>query len=100
PLPPTSTRFPYTTLFRSDTERRSPGADDPGAGTGPGRVLPEAARHAERGRGGHGGGRPCRGPAPRCGLLLPAHGRAPRLAPHGPDRKSTRLNSSHVKISY
>src|SRR5207249_6508003 len=32
--------------------------------------------------------------------LLPGQGPARRPAPRGPDRKSTRLNSSHVSISY
>src|SRR5690606_41744228 len=65
PLPPISTLFPYTTLFRS------------------GRSGPLAA--ADR--------RPGDRPVRRRG--------APLLEiPAGRDRKSTRLNSSHVKISY
>src|SRR5437868_12833578 len=68
--PPTSTLFPYTTLFRSGSAPAAPpvpGGDPPG------------------GRGAGRGGRPG-----------PDH-RAP--ARRG-DRKSTRLNSSHVSISY
>src|SRR5690606_41334241 len=38
------------------------------------------------------------GDLPRPGRL--AHRRQQRPDPDGPDRKSTRLNSSHVKISY
>src|SRR5690349_23591030 len=60
--PPTSTLFPYTTLFRSQ-ESRDDGHHTPGA-------------HAGRNR--------------RSGGHLPLRG----------DRKSTRLNSSHVEISY
>src|SRR5690242_21262955 len=61
--PPTTTLFPYTTLFRSPA-------------CGPGRVedRPDPPPASARG---------CRG-----------HGRP------GRDRKSTRLNSSHMSISY
>src|SRR5690606_41410722 len=76
--PPTSTLFPYTTLFRSHAQHRrrlpEPGCDLP--------VGRRVGRHASARRLRHVGtvcGRP--------GRLLP-------------DRKSTRLNSSHVKISY
>src|SRR3712207_7940497 len=79
--PPRSTLFPYTTLFRS----RGLGADlVPVLG---GRLgdLAGAAR-AERDRaeeqGAHRGGAQCA-----------VHSRRP-------DRKSTRLNSSHANISY
>src|SRR5215467_15251276 len=58
--PPRSTLFPYTTLFRSRSARRS--------------------RHERR--------RPSRGRARRARLLAVR------------DRKSTRLNSSHLVISY
>src|SRR5436309_10879172 len=57
---PTSTLFPYTTLFRSRDLLRAPAA--------PGDAPPPASRAAAR------------------------RGRS--------DRKSTRLNSSHVKTSY
>src|SRR5256885_7525450 len=71
--PPRSTLFPYTTLFRSGGLRRS-GDRAPGA-EGPG-------------VGGGSGTGLHRGPRP----------------PHAPgragDRKSTRLNSSHLVISY
>src|SRR5205807_4288080 len=59
PPPPGSTLFPYTTLFRSRSARRSC------------RRLGSAAQR---------GGRPSASP--------------------GRDRKSTRLNSSHLVISY
>src|SRR3989442_4638617 len=70
--PPRSTLFPYTTLFRSRARRRQP-------------------RRVSRG-----------GQAPEragCGGRL-GRGRGPAVAPGHPDRKSTRLNSSHVRISY
>src|SRR5437588_4173314 len=69
--PPRSTLFPYTTLFRS-------------------KLLPWMPRHP----GGSTGGS-CRarwGPA--------ASATTPKRARQLPDRKSTRLNSSHTVISY
>src|SRR5436309_9989245 len=78
--PPRSTLFPYTTLFRSPGRRVHAGA------------LPDAER-AGRGR--------------RRAGRLPARAQVLRQFPRGggderaeTDRKSTRLNSSHVKISY
>src|SRR3989442_16036832 len=74
--PPRSTLFPYTTLFRSAGRR-------------------EGARrnHGLRSQ-----------PARRVWHHDPRHGRpvVPRRHPHPlpADRKSTRLNSSHVRISY
>src|SRR5438874_4763599 len=74
--PPRSTLFPYTTLFRS------------GRQAGGGLVRTRAARISTLRRGvPHSLDR-----RPRGGR--PAPGRGPR------DRKSTRLNSSHVEISY
>src|SRR2546427_6950448 len=80
--PPRSTLFPYTTLFRSRSragdDARVCGAVATGVG-GPARL---AAPHAPRARDAgvdHRGGSALR----------------PR-----PDRKSTRLNSSHSQISY
>src|SRR5690349_22844434 len=73
--PPRSTLFPYTTLFRS--------LGDPPAGLG---VL----RGRDRGR---------RDPAPEVARGVQGH--APPAGPDlDQDRKSTRLNSSHVEISY
>src|SRR5256885_14661646 len=73
--PPRSTLFPYTTLFRS--------------GRG-GRARP-------RGRADGGAAAPVRpGPGP-----VRAHPRRHAAGqPAGQDRKSTRLNSSHLVISY
>src|SRR5699024_12135401 len=70
------TLLPYTTLFRSGAEKaelRSPGR--------PGDRAPGGALKTAEGGAGH---------------------RMPhlQLQPSQPDRKSTRLNSSHVSISY
>src|SRR2546426_7450511 len=73
--PPRSTLFPYTTLFRSRQPAR--GRHVGGGGTDP--PLPDQGP----------GGAPVHLPAE----LRPLHA-------HGPDRKSTRLNSSHLVISY
>src|SRR5437588_8008514 len=76
--PPRSTLFLYTTLFRSAADRRD-------------------RRHRRRGG---------QDPAPgRQEGPPPAHHRGLRRGPGGrpdalPDRKSTRLNSSHTVISY
>src|SRR5258705_5126849 len=77
--PPRSTLFPYTTLFRS---RRGGGA----------RRGERALHPAVEPR-----GTPCG--AARPGRRAPGGRRPGRAAPHG-DRKSTRLNSSHLGISY
>src|SRR3712207_6891213 len=82
--PPRSTLFPYTTLFRSI---RKTAAQRPRGGT-PRRRQPDPSRRGARLRpgpraGGEGGGHLIEPPADR-----------------GPDRKSTRLNSSHANISY
>src|SRR3712207_6952964 len=84
--PPRSTLFPYTTLFRSGVPR------DPGARR---RVGGAAVRLLGR------SDRPAGLPAPRdAALRVGARlGRSPGRAPD-PDRKSTRLNSSHANISY
>src|SRR5690606_42163381 len=81
--PPRSTLFPYTTLFRSAF-----------AGGGPVRRSEERAQR---------GGLPLRRGHGRAPLASRGHdrpGRDPRVRCQGQDRKSTRLNSSHVKISY
>src|SRR2546426_7240445 len=71
--PPRSTLFPYTTLFRSHDEV------DPEArvGAAAAEALPDEDRGARR-----------------------AEGADEREGVHGADRKSTRLNSSHLVISY
>src|SRR3989442_3134046 len=71
--PPRSTLFPYTTLFRSDVP---PDDGDP--------------RHGGRDRGRH---------VLQLGQPRALGGQRPHSSA-GRDRKSTRLNSSHVRISY
>src|SRR5439155_22785238 len=79
--PPTSTLFPYTTLFRSALVAQLGRRRDP-------RRVPSLEGEQAQPR-----------PGPlRAGPLLRAAGRAPGLLHL--DRKSTRLNSSHVAISY
>src|SRR5436305_5330027 len=84
PPPPTSTLFPYTTLFRSDR----PGRRHRRAVHG-GEDVPAHCRRAD-GWGPARVDRRCRG----------AVGDAARSENCRRDRKSTRLNSSHVRISY
>src|SRR5256885_5460365 len=87
--PPRSTLFPYTTLFRSDA-------------LGHGAPVAAAAHRRRRAGAPHGALREMelrpqreRDPAAYRAALLPAgDGGAER------DRKSTRLNSSHLVISY
>src|SRR2546430_9472843 len=74
--PPRSTLFPYTTLFRSGGWAEE-GAERIGD-------TPPVHAHAVQ----------------RDGLVAPAHRAQLRVRPRGPDRKSTRLNSSHSQISY
>src|SRR5256885_6393452 len=84
--PPRSTLFPYTTLFRSITVRRSRRrARDAAPALGQGEERHSSAG-AHRGRAGH------RQDAPGGGSR--------RDRARGRDRKSTRLNSSHLVISY
>src|SRR5256885_12041113 len=93
--PPRSTLFPYTTLFRSERKRDAPEvdremADDRGADE-------DAGGDADEPR-----GRQAPPPAVR---VQPEHDRGREPAPEDaqeipPDRKSTRLNSSHLVISY
>src|SRR5690606_39499509 len=91
--PTRSSLFPYTTLFRS-----GPG------GTGAVRPVPDrttgqrpVARQACGGRCGAGGIEATLQRRQRQGV--PFTSSAP-CSPDRTDRKSTRLNSSHVKISY
>src|SRR2546426_8943053 len=74
--PPRSTLFPYTTLFRSLTLQRERGGAD--LHNEQALVRPDGIR------------KPLDKVVPGAGQLLP------RVA----DRKSTRLNSSHLVISY
>src|SRR5258705_2853442 len=81
--PPRSTLFPYTTLFRSRVRR------------GKGTIA------AARGKEGSGAdaGQPAVGSALH-GFNPDTDGQADRRAAARRDRKSTRLNSSHLGISY
>src|SRR5438874_3555195 len=79
--PPTSTLFPYTTLFRSRH----------GAARRPRCRLAAAALRANPARAGHLPAAPGVSLAVRGPVVRPGASR---------DRKSTRLNSSHVEISY
>src|SRR3712207_7150575 len=79
--PPRSTLFPYTTLFRSRLHR------------------PAGRREVDADRGAR--PPPPRGGAHRGGPLdRPELAVSGRRAARRPDRKSTRLNSSHANISY
>src|SRR2546427_7062283 len=79
--PPRSTLFPYTTLFRSSRT----------SGVGAFRLPPSALRPLD-------GATSRRGHRTAPGGGCPAPDRA--AEPGWPDRKSTRLNSSHSQISY
>src|SRR3712207_9037496 len=96
--PPRSTLFPYTTLFRSAPDAEGPG---PGALAATGVTsttgltarakAPQTTVSTNRRR--------------RIGQVLQSHaspgGPAQQITLRGrPDRKSTRLNSSHANISY
>src|SRR5690606_41476549 len=85
--PPSPTRFPYTTLFRSPLSA-------PAAGV---RADPGGRRHR-----GADARRPARQQRVQDRLRArPSLSRRPGLCEAAQrDRKSTRLNSSHVKISY
>src|SRR3712207_7213727 len=77
--PPRSTLFPYTTLFRSEEPEPEPAPRALGAQDGEG---------------------PAEDPMPSREVLLQRICDALRKAAERPDRKSTRLNSSHANISY
>src|SRR5262245_62643496 len=86
---PRSTLFPYTTLFRS-------GGGGPGAaghGLGPAGSCGRAGRRAAPG----GQQQP---PVPAVGPDVTASQRGLSRVGEDADRKSTRLNSSHLGISY
>src|SRR5690606_42113566 len=98
PLPPRATLFPYTTLFRSAKDGDGAAqADAAGAGGGRG-------QHHRRGRGDVIRpvvlAQPEHVEADLVGQLDRLQQVARPLFGADEDRKSTRLNSSHVKISY
>src|SRR2546426_5505994 len=79
--PPRSPLFPYTPLFRSPPI-------PPRGGTAPAPPPRPVRRSPPRAR-------PQRGPPPHA-----CHAAGARPPARRPDRKSTRLNSSHLVISY
>src|SRR5207253_10765316 len=85
PRPPTSTHFPYTTLFRSPPVQDAP----PRRAARPGRRSGTPVRGRGSGVAGD-----------RILQDAPGRGSAAHRAGSHPDRKSTRLNSSHVATSY
>src|SRR3989454_8152467 len=86
--PPRSTLFPYTTLFRSSLFP-IPGRETEPLRTARGRDT--AARRSQR---------QVAGPPYRRAGPMEVAGATPLQAGHPADRKSTRLNSSHLVISY
>src|SRR5690606_41803186 len=90
---PCSTLFPYTTLFRSGCDFARNGFVRVPAAPG---YVPEGHRPAALQV-------DCRAPEHRRRFLIvlgTSHPAGVLLTGGRPDRKSTRLNSSHVKISY
>src|SRR5690606_40723837 len=90
--PPSSTLFPYTTLFRSivlepDRPVRMHDVDHPQPAALADLEIVEIMRRSDLDRA---------GPRLRVGIIVGDDG---NTTP-GEDRKSTRLNSSHVKNSY
>src|SRR5690348_17692348 len=85
--PPTSTLFPYTTLFRSVRAVQDDDLDHAGLALA-GSVLPVGAVSAVGARSRHSLG------------LDRASGDRQEVPVRARDRKSTRLNSSHPSISY
>src|SRR5256885_6618347 len=80
--PPRSTLFPYTTLFRSGAEWREPGCSMCIAMNGD-IVAPDRSRSR-----------------PATAISRVGKGREAARSSQVQDRKSTRLNSSHLVISY
>src|SRR5688500_19718573 len=84
--PPRPTLLPYTTLFRSSLAELDTLLDE----LDPAGALPPESHRLPRGH--------LQGPRP---VALPEHWLATADDPAPPeDRKSTRLNSSHLVISY
>src|SRR5690349_24018602 len=94
--PPRSTLFPYTTLFRSTSRRATALSPTPCVGEG---RLVERPSHADRVWRRRSEAVP--GVKPPSGWVCEqVDVRACRGFAADSDRKSTRLNSSHVEISY
>src|SRR3712207_7475001 len=84
--PPRSTLFPYTTLFRSHSWRS--GADGHETADLAGEAVGDGAEDRSTVRSAR---------AARAGSWVTSR---TLTVPRSPDRKSTRLNSSHANISY
>src|SRR5205085_9444118 len=98
--PPPPPAFPYTTLFRSgprQADRRASVGPGRPAATDPLRLLPAPPARGLDGGAEVGGGSVVRGDEGlgRRRQLHPVFG---EHLPRDPDRKSTRLNSSHSQI--
>src|SRR5204863_2108973 len=96
PPPPSSPLFPYTTLFRSSADEGLGRERPVRRARPPDRVAAPAPPHPQPGR----GLQPPHQPHPRAGRPGGRHGGLHRAHHPAEDRKSTRLNSSHVEISY
>src|SRR5690554_7215565 len=91
PPPPGSTLFPYTTLFRSRLHCRVGSSEIAGN-----EALESAKLHCRVGS----SEKRQIGSGLRRGLHCRVGSSEIFRCDEGPDRKSTRLNSSHVRISY
>src|SRR5690606_41870270 len=98
PMPSSLLLFPYTTLFRSLGAGRAAGGHA-GRADGANARSPAARRELHRGRRPATAGRVREG-VRRHGSARGAGGDEGCAGRRERDRKSTRLNSSHVKISY
>src|SRR5207248_6469435 len=94
PRPPRSTLFPYTTLFRSP-QQNSPGAPMRGGYPGTGQFAPPVQPYQAGNYTQHGFPQTPQFPGGQGGQGGQGYGYGVQ-----PDRKSTRLNSSHRTISY
>src|SRR5205814_9447668 len=94
PPPPPSTLFPYTTLFRSKLTMTDPGNQDPRLVTRRAALQTALAATALSAGGGAAGAERAK-PDPRR-----ASPKRYEMKKSIKDRKSTRLNSSHLGISY
>src|SRR5256885_5270167 len=94
--PPRSTLFPYTTLFRS-VPQGDRAAVDVDLAHVPAEVLVDGAGLRREGLVGLD---EVEVAGPPAGLLQGLAARRDGARPHDRDRKSTRLNSSHLVISY
>src|SRR5690606_40294974 len=97
PRPPTPTLFPSTTLFRSALPQAAGHGPHQSGGAQAEPRRKQVDRDAGHGAGGHALAHVY---ADLLQSLWVEQIHAPALALQGQDRKSTRLNSSHVKISY